>query len=134
MKTLKITLAIALLAIGFAGKIMANPNEDKISKMTRDVLIEPQKTGSAVTLDLFMKNPENIQSMTIERGTLMGEVFRQIKTVSPTELAKVADGKLSVQDKLPVAENSSVYYRAVVVDKEGVVRYYPAAEVATASK
>jgi CHASE2 domain-containing sensor protein len=104
-------------------------NSDKISKMTRDVVIEPAKNGATVTLDMYFKHPENIKEMTIERGTVLGEEFRQIKTFASTEIATIADGKYTAIDKYPVSGNEGVYYRVAVIDKDGVMRYYPASEM-----
>lgn len=109
-------------------------NEDKISKMTRDVMIEPVKENGTVALDMYLKNPQNIQEMIIERGTALGESFRQVKIVSSGDLASVANGKITIDDNYPLPGNENVYYRAVVVDKEGVVRYFPANQIVTASK
>ena len=63
MKALKITL-ITLLFLSAAIFSRAN-NSDKISKMTRDVVIEPTKSGAVVSLDIFFKNPEDIAEITI---------------------------------------------------------------------
>jgi hypothetical protein len=127
MKTIK--TSISLLTILLLTTVMIANNSDKISKMTRDVVIEPAKNGATVTLDMYFKHPENIKEMTIERGTVLGEEFRQIKTFASTEIATIADGKYTAIDKYPVSGNEGVYYRVAVIDKDGVMRYYPASEM-----
>jgi hypothetical protein len=131
MKSIKLLLSVAVIAAaGMFTGANANPNNvEKISKMTRDVLIEPTKTGNAVTLELYLKTPENIAEMTIERGTVLGESFRQVKSVTPAELASIQDGKLVVNDLAPLPSSSNVFYRAVVVDKEGIIRFFPASSM-----
>lgn len=125
MKTLKSTLS--LIVVLFATTLTFANNSDKISSMTRDVLVEPSKTGATVTLDMYFKHPENISEMTIERGTVLGESFRQVKVFGASEIASIADGKLTTIDKYPVSGNdANIYYRVVVVDKEGVIKYFPA--------
>ena len=127
MKALKITLiTIFFLSTTILSK--AN-NSDKISKMTRDVVIEPTKSGAVVSLDMFFKDPDNIAEITIERGSILGESFRQVKSISLSELQAMIDGKLTIIDKYPLAGTEGAYYRAVVVDKEGVMRFYPASEI-----
>lgn len=127
MKALKITL-ITLLFLSAAIFSKAN-NSDKISKMTRDVVIEPTKSGAVVSLDMFFKNPEDIAEITIERGSILGESFRQVKSISLSELQAIVDGKLTIVDKYPLAGTEGAYYRAVVINKEGVMRFYPASEI-----
>lgn len=128
MKTLKITL-FALLFSTSTTFLIAN-NSEKISHMTRDVIIEPSKNGATVSLDMFFKNADNIAEITIERGTLLGESYRQVKSISAGELQAMVDGKLTIIDKYPLAGNSEeVYYRAVVIDKQGVMRFFPASEI-----
>ena len=127
MKALKITLiTIFFLSTTILSK--AN-NSDKISKMTRDVVIEPTKSSAVVSLDMFFKDPDNIAEITIERGSILGESFRQVKSISLSELQAMIDGKLTIIDKYPLAGTEGAYYRAVVVDKEGVMRFYPASEI-----
>ena len=101
-------------------------NSEKISNMSRDIVVEPAKTGATVTLDMYFKHPENIKEMTIERGTVLGESFRQVKTFGSSEIASIVDGKYTAVDKYPVSGNEGVFYRVVVVDKEGIIRFYPA--------
>ena len=125
MKTLKSTLS--LIVVLFSTTVMLANNSDKISSMTRDVLVEPSKTGATVTLDMYFKHPENIQEMTIERGTVLGESFRQVKVFGASEIASIVDGKYTAVDKYPISGNdANIYYRVVVIDKEGVIRYFPA--------
>ncbi len=136
MKNLFASLFLTLTLTCTATLLFASgmSNEDKISKMTRDVMIEPVKENGTVSLDMYLKNPQNIQEMIIERGTALGESFRQVKIVSSTDLTYVANGKITIDDSYPLPGNENVYYRAVVVDKEGVVRYFPANQIVTASK
>jgi hypothetical protein len=94
--------------------------------MTRDVVVEPVKDGAVVVLNLYYKHPENIKEMTIERGTVLGETFRQVKTFASSEIVSINDGKYTTIDKYPASGNEGVYYRVVVVDNEGVIRFYPA--------
>jgi hypothetical protein len=124
MKSLQITLG--LFFILFSTLFVSANNSDKIASMTRDVVVEPAKTGATVTLDMYFKHPENIKEMTIERGTVLGESFRQVKTFGTSEIASIADGKYTAVDKYPVSGNEGVYYRVVVIDNEGVIRFYPA--------
>jgi hypothetical protein len=135
MKSIKLLLSVAVIAAaGMITGVNANPNNvEKISKMTRDVLIEPSKTGNVVTLELYLKAPENIAEMTIERGTVLGESFRQVKNVTPAELASIQDGKLVVSDLAPLPSSTNVFYRAVVVDKEGIIRFFPASSMINSS-
>ena len=130
MKTIK--TSISLLTILLLTTVMIANNSDKISKMTRDVVIEPAKNGATVTLDMYFKHPENIKEMTIERGTVLGETFRQVKTFASSEIVSINDGKYTTIDKYPASGNENIYYRVVVIDKEGVLRYYPASEIQNA--
>jgi CHASE2 domain-containing sensor protein len=100
--------------------------------MTRDVVVEPVKDGAVVVLDLYYKHPENIKEMTIERGTVLGETFRQVKTFASSEIVSINDGKYTTIDKYPASGNENIYYRVVVIDKEGVLRHYPASEIQNA--
>lgn len=128
MKILKFTIA-ALLIFSSATLLNAN-NSEKISKMTRDLVIEPSQACGTISLDMFFKDANNIAEITIERGTILGESFRQIKSISAGELQTMVDGKLTIIDKYPLAGNSDdVYYRAVVIDKEGVMRFFPASQM-----
>ena len=128
MKILKFTIA-ALLIFSSATLLNAN-NSEKISKMTRDLVIEPSQAGGTIPLDMFFKDANNIAEITIGRGTILGESFRQIKSISAGELQTMVDGKLTIIDKYPLAGNSDdVYYRAVVIDKEGVMRFFPASQM-----
>lgn len=127
MKTLKLTLS--LLAVLFISSAVVANNSDKISKMTRDVVVEPTKNGATVTLDMYFKHPENIKEMTIERGTVLGESFRQVKVFGASDIASITDGKYTAIDKYPLSGNENIYYRVVVVDKDGVIRFFPASAI-----
>lgn len=128
MCSLKSTLS--LLIVLFSTSVLLANNSEKISSMTRDVIVEPTKTGSTVTLDMYFKHPEDIKEMTVERGTVLGESFRQVKIFGASEIASIADGKVTTIDKYPLsAADNNVYYRVVVIDKEGVLRYFPASSI-----
>jgi hypothetical protein len=124
MKSLQITLG--LFFILFSTLFVSANNSDKIASMTRDVVVEPVKDGAVVVLNLYYKHPENIKEMTIERGTVLGETFRQVKTFASSEIVSINDGKYTTIDKYPASGNENIYYRVVVVDNEGVIRFYPA--------
>lgn len=128
MKTSKSILTLAFVL--FLTTIIYASNNDKISGMTRDVIVEPTKTGATVTLDMYFKHPENIKEMTIERGTILGESFRQVKVFGSSEITSIVDGKMTTIDRYPISGNDSdIYYRVVVIDKEGVVRFFPASSM-----
>lgn len=125
-----IQLHISLIITFLLSTAMFANNSEKISSMSRDVLVEPSKNGATVTIDMYFKHPESIQEMTIERGTILGETFRQVKVFGANEIASIADGKISTVDKYPLAaSDANVYYRVVVVDKEGFVRFFPASSI-----
>ena len=95
----------------------------------RDINISTFKSKGTVTLVITGKNIDQIEEVTILRGSDLGEAMRQVKTLSAAELNILKTAPVKWVDKFPLPGNSPAYYRAVVTYKEGVQRYFPATDM-----
>lgn len=98
-----------------------------------DFKIIPHFIESRVAIDVYIKHPERVAAMSIDRSAGDRDVYTTIIEVTVEELKNIKNHVLTLIDKNPLPSIQPVYYRLMIEDKEGVIRYYPPATLVKTS-
>lgn len=86
-----------------------------------------------MAVDVYIKHPERMAAMTIDRSASDRDVYITIIEVTVDELKNIKNHLLTLIDTNPLPFIQPVYYRLMIEDKEGVIRYYPPATLVKSS-
>ena len=92
--------------------------------MTRDAVLQVSRANGVVNLDLFFKNIDKVESVSIERSSASTEGYRQVKMLTAADLTDADGFKFSTQDKYPLPSNVPSYYRVILITTEGVQKIF----------
>ena len=103
------------------------------STILSDFKIVTKNLESTVALEIYIKHPERIASMTVDRNANYSDIYTTILNITEEDLKNIKNHILNLTDKYPLPSTQNVYYRLMVEDKEGIVRYYPPTEMRKAN-
>jgi len=110
-------------------------NEDTVdnkNSIIKEVELTAIKQGNIVSIHAFIKHPDVIAMMTLERSADFGDNYTVILTLNEDKMSKIKENQMNLIDKFPLPQTKNVYYRLVIEEKEGVLRMYPPTEMTIA--
>ena len=120
---------ILLLLMAFARPfgLQAQDDESTLNSSDDVFYMQVNRVVTKVKITLFIKNPAEVEEISVERSDIGGNSWGQCKFI---EMANVnaRDTIISI-DNYPLPASVDIFYRLRLTSKDGITRVYPAVKL-----